>query len=693
MHQEPQTANFPDDALRDGDAVLRSGQPATRRHRFPADADLHPPRQGRQGSTSAALTETLDRAERLLAVLQTEHSLVPRQPAGPSLQPHVDSQGDQALGQSGEASQTHLAAHSSSFLRDGATRSGCGLADDQQTARSREFRHDDDLSALPTRAHDFNPQSTRLVTGAATADVSTTRGELPAEDPRDAQGGTGQRTGDQAAWRSSRVTAADEKLSVAQIIRLGAAQYVAEYCDRGACYNVQSVLAKLSLCRTSVLGGHKYQCDTCEATCHVYNSCGDRHCNQCSGSKRYDFAERAGKLLLDEVDYYQVVFTLPSQLSRLALSNRESLADLLFRSAWKSLQKTIRSEQGYDPAAILVLHTWNQRLEAHWHVHALVPGSGPGVKNSGWQISEAPPESDNSDSHYLVDAINLRASFRKFAIAHLDRLRERGELKLDTDSEFGDLREVAAWNSLIEHLSSLEWVSYIQPPPSGSSGPSDLVRYLTRYLTGGPISNSRIVTADEHEVTFMAREGTKQGGESQQVPITLSTREFVRSWCLHIQPDQLTKTRYFGGWSNSQLASYQHRCAADMNAASLPYAADAMEFPPAEPENTEPRSTEPTCPRCEQATLRVVSTTPRPSWREIFSRGNESMPPWYAGSLEESDRTFWDGAHGEGFYDWYLEHAVEGAYAGVAATPAPLSCSSGQPLLPGLESGSYYAIE
>jgi hypothetical protein len=47
----------------------------------------------------------------------------------------------------------------------------------------------------------------------------------------------------------------------------------------------------------------------------MYNSCGDRHCSQCSGSKRYNFAERAEKLLLDGVDYYQVVFTLPSELS------------------------------------------------------------------------------------------------------------------------------------------------------------------------------------------------------------------------------------------------------------------------------------------------------------------------------------------------------------------------------------------
>ncbi|TWU05371.1 hypothetical protein Poly21_57220 [Allorhodopirellula heiligendammensis] len=191
----------------------------------------------------------------------------------------------------------------------------------------------------------------------------------------------------------------------------------------------------------------------------------------------------------------------------------------------------------------------------------------------------------------------------------------------------------------------------------------------------------------------MAREGTKQGGESRQVPVTLTTLEFVRSWCIHIQPDQLTKTRYFGGWSNSQQASYQQRCIDDMNAAELPYAAGAMEFPPAEPEATEPRSTQPTCPRCEQATLRVVSTTPRPSWREIFSRGSKTMPAWYSGSLQGSDRAFWDGANGDGFYDWYLKHQVEGAYAVAAATLDSESAPSSQAMLPGLESGGYYAIE
>ena len=473
-------------------------------------------------------------------------------------------------------------------------------------------------------------------------------------------------------------------------MRLGAAQYVEQYRDGGACLQVQSVLAKLSLCRTAALGGHEYECQACQSTCVVANSCGDRHCPGCSGGKRQDFSERAGKMLLEGVDYYQVVFTLPSELSRLALANRRSLADLLFASAWKSLSKTIRSEQGYDPAATMVLHTWNQKLEAHWHVHAIVPGAGPGCHNDGWQTSTAPPGSGLSDEHYLVDAIDLRTAFRKAAISQLKRLRKRGELKLEVDPDFGDLRSDAGWDALIEHLESVDWVSFIQPPPAGSSGPSDLVRYLTRYLTGGPISNARIVAADAGEVTFLAREGKVQGGQSVQVPMTLSTTEFVRRWCLHIQPEQLTKSRYFGGWSNNQLTAYQEACVSMMNAAEVPLSPEAMQFPPAEPEASDFESDATLvaeCPSCGEAALRMLGYRPRPSWSDLLSQRSTHLPCWHRESFELDDERFWDGSFGAGFNAWYLETVVESAY-GPAAAP-----SATQAMLPGLEPSPEYAIK
>lgn len=455
--------------------------------------------------------------------------------------------------------------------------------------------------------------------------------------------------------------------------------------DGQACWQVQSVLAKLSLCRTRSLGGHRYQCHDCGGQTNVYNSCGDRHCPQCSGSKRYDFSQRAEAVLLEGVVYYQVVFTLPSELSQLALANRQAIADLLFKSAWSSLRQTIRSEQDYDPAAIMVLHTWNQQMDAHWHVHALVPGGGPGLGQAGWKTASPPTGSPFTEGHYLVDANNLRHRFRQRAVARLNRLRHRDQLKLEGDMAY--LQDDSAWQTFTERLLSVEWVSHIEPPPSQASHPHQVVRYLTRYVTGGPISDARIVSADPQSVTFLAREGTKTGGERRQVPVTIATEEFVRLWCLHIQPDGLTKTRYFGGWSNTRREAYLEQCACQMESAEVDVDDQAIDFPPASSLSmTHPESVGNdtlTCSHCGSERCELLEVTSKPSWKTILRRESRTCPSWYAESLEADDRRFWDETIGTGFYDWYLQHREESAYAS-EGSPTP-NLPPVQLFLPGLD--------
>ena len=306
------------------------------------------------------------------------------------------------------------------------------------------------------------------------------------------------------------------KLTVAEILRRGASGFIAEHPSQAA-PQVQSTLAKLSLCRTAALDGRRYRCGDCASECVVYNSCGDRNCPTCSGARRSDWLDSASRLILDGVDHFQVVFTLPSELSSLALGNRKPIYDLLFSSAWSALKQTIQSEHGYDPAALLVLHTWNQKLDAHGHVHAVVPGGGPSLDGSGWKVAQrdADPE---SVGRYLVDAEELRTAYRDAFLDGLDRLRDSGELKLDGD--FVHLQTDDAWQNFTGGLRSVEWVSYIQPPPQANCSAEHVLKYLARYLSGGPISDSRITAADDNNVTFLAREGTKSGGETQQVPVT-----------------------------------------------------------------------------------------------------------------------------------------------------------------------------
>ena len=424
---------------------------------------------------------------------------------------------------------------------------------------------------------------------------------------------------------------------------------------------MQSTLAKLSLCRTKALGGQTYQCDACGEVSEVYHSCGDRHCPVCSGRKRYDFAARAEQLILESVTYYQVVFTLPSELSELALANRLEIADLLFASSWKSLRKTIREQQDYEPAAMMVLHSWNQQLEPHWHVHALVPGGGPSLSGNGWKQAEAPEGAANSDGHYLVDAISLRQSFRRHAMAHLRRLRRQGKLKLG--GKFTRLRDDEAWEAFCDQLAGTEWVSFVQPPPTPHSSADQVVRYLTRYLTGGPISDGRILAADAREVTLLAREGQRTGGNRRQVPITLATTEFIRRWCVHIQPDQLTKTRYFGGWSNQKRTAYLSRCKQLLGQTETEANDDGALSSPNNPFLGEESDDEklPRCPHCEKRALRLIDESPKPSWSVLLDHLDPRCPDWYAELDFQEHCRYLREAYGVDYEDWYLETQVESA--------------------------------
>ena len=412
--------------------------------------------------------------------------------------------------------------------------------------------------------------------------------------------------------------------SVTDILRAVAPRFVEAFPDQ-AVPHVQSTLAKLSLCRTAALGGRRYRCDRCVEECVVYNSCGDRNCPCCRGAKRADWLDSAARLILDGVPHYQVVFTLPKELSRLALGNRRAIFNLLFRSAWSALQETIEAEHGYEPAALMVLHTWNQKLESHIHVHAVVPGGGPALDGSGWRWSCRAGDSLPS-GRYLVDADRLRATYRRIFLKGLDRLHAADELKLE--GEFAELRQPDVWRAFIDSLQGTTWVSYIEAPPVADAHGATVLKYLARYLTGGPISDGRIVSASASEVTILAREGTKSGGDRKQVPVTLSTLEFVRRWCLHILPKGFTKIRYYGGWSSPRRERNVMRCYYLLEEAGAPLAEDALVFGPfdAEPEVGASETSCPECPRCGEPMI-PQGVRVKPSWAAVMH--SEQRPSWY----------------------------------------------------------------
>jgi hypothetical protein len=78
------------------------------------------------------------------------------------------------------------------------------------------------------------------------------------------------------------------------------------------------------------------------------------------------------------VEYFHVVFTLPTALADLALANPRVLYDALFQAAAQALRDVAANPKrlGAQVGMLLVLHTWGQNLHHHPHVHAVVTGGG-----------------------------------------------------------------------------------------------------------------------------------------------------------------------------------------------------------------------------------------------------------------------------------------------------------------------------
>ncbi len=284
-------------------------------------------------------------------------------------------------------------------------------------------------------------------------------------------------------------------------------------------------------------------------------------------------------------------------------------------------------------------------------------------------------------------------------------LHAKGELKLG--GKFEHLNDAAAWKTFCDELAELDWVSLIRPPPTKSSAADQVVRYLTRYLTGGPISDSRIVAADANFVIFMAREGKRVGGERRQVPVTIPTLEFVRRWCEHIQSEQLTKTRYFGGWCSRNRTEYQERCQRLLGLDQDPAAEQV-----AEPDSTQADSARadsnqcdsttlstqpaidsrctvsiPQCPACAGSALRLIAHTPKPEWSVVLSHLDKRCPEWYAETEYAEFCAYLEREYGISYEDWDLETRIESTMS------EPRPAVARQLYLPGLCPESGYLIE
>jgi putative transposase/transposase-like zinc-binding protein len=317
------------------------------------------------------------------------------------------------------------------------------------------------------------------------------------------------------------------------------------------------VLHAIEHCRTSTLGGHLDRCSRCGHRAISYNSCRNRHCPKCLTRARDQWlAERRRELL--PVGYFHVVFTLPHELSWLALQNKKVVYDLLFRTSAASLLEVAADAKhlGAQIGFLSVLHTWGQNLLHHPHVHCVIPAGGLSLDGQRWVRPRYA---------FFLPVKVLSRVFRGKFIAGLKRAFRDGKLSFP-----GSLRHLAdekAFPSFLRSLFRHDWVVYAKRP---FGGPEHVLHYLARYTHRVAISNHRIVNVADGQVTFRWKDYARG---SKQRTMVVRGEEFLRRFLLHVLPRGFVRIRFFGFLANrrrTQVLPLCQRLLEVMSPSSLP---------------------------------------------------------------------------------------------------------------------------
>jgi hypothetical protein len=332
-------------------------------------------------------------------------------------------------------------------------------------------------------------------------------------------------------------------LEVADLVRAAGPTFI-ERSRKWITWKHVKVLLAIVRCRTAVLGGHFDECTRCGHRAISYNSCRNRHCPKCQAGARDRWLEKRRRELLP-TPYVHVVFTLPRHLAPLALQNKKIVYDLLFRSSAETLLEIARDPRylGAEIGFFSVLHTWNQKLQLHPHVHCVIPTGGLSPDHLRWIKTRYA---------FFLPVHVLGRVFRGKFVAALKRAFQDGQLSFHGDLKL--LTQPKTFFAWLRPLFRKDWVVYAKRP---FGGPEYVLRYLGRYTHRVAISNHRMVSFADQKVTFRWRDSTHK---NQQRLMTLSLDEFLRRFLLHLLPDGFVRIRHFGFLANRQRATLLPLC-------------------------------------------------------------------------------------------------------------------------------------
>lgn len=306
----------------------------------------------------------------------------------------------------------------------------------------------------------------------------------------------------------------------------------------------EKVVNDIITCRTAELGGHVLVCDECGNFEISYNSCRNRHCPKCQSLKKELWiADRERELL--PVSYFHIVFTIPRILAPIALQNKEEIYAVLFKAVSSTLKEVSANPRNLAAQIgfIAVLHTWDQKLNNHPHIHCIVPGGGLSKDKTRWI---------NSAKNFFLPVNILSSVFRGKFLGFLEKSFSKG--KLSFFGEYSTFSQHQQFKQLLIDSCKNNWVVYAKRP---FAGPKQVIKYLARYTHRIAISNYRIKSMSDTNVTFTWRD---RKHDNTLNTMSLDVVSFMRRFLLHVLPSGFMKIRYYGFLGNAAKKNNLQLC-------------------------------------------------------------------------------------------------------------------------------------
>jgi len=310
-------------------------------------------------------------------------------------------------------------------------------------------------------------------------------------------------------------------VSLKQIFKYGFDRYQAAH---GLSLDQHRAAHAIMACQSEVLGHEEWLCREDGHIERVYHSCRHRSCPRCNSGLTYEWLDKLQARLLP-CHHYHAILTLPHELNPLWHYNRAWCTDRLFKAATETLRELLSDARylGAEVGILASLHTWGRTLSFHPHVHLLVTGGGFNPAGD-WVAAKR---------DFLLPVGVIKAKFKGKWLSWLNAAYAAGEIHLPADWTERD------WRKALTRIARKHWNVRIQ---GGYDHGNGVANYLSRYVRGGPIKDSRLIAAEDDTVSFRYQDHR----DGKYKVMDLSTENFISRVLSHVPVKGRHHVRYYG---------------------------------------------------------------------------------------------------------------------------------------------------